>query len=1180
MKNLIKKMMLVLALVGSTALVATAQYVTIPDANFRAYLQQQYPSCFNGQGLMDTTVASAMVGTMSCSSLNIADMNGIQYFHAIDRLECQNNQLATLNVQGLANLYFLDCGTNQLTVLNVQGCTNLQYLYCYSSQLASLNVQGLTNLQQLDCHNNQLASFIVQGLINLHNLECSNNQLTSLNVQSLVNLQQLYCANNYLTSLNVQGLTSLQSLGCGYNQLTSLIAQGSTSLYDLDCSHNQFISLNVQGLTNLHNFDYSYNQLASLNVQGLINLRQLFCTNNQLTALSVQGLINLQQLYCNNNQLTTLNVQGLTNLQQLDCQNNQITALNVQSCTGLHFLDCNNNQLISLNVQGLPGLYNLSCGGNQLTSLNVQGLTQLDYLECTGNQLPSLDVQGLTNLQGLYCNNNQLTTLNVQGLTGLQSLSCGYNQLTTLNVQGLTNLQRLYADINQLTSLNVQGCTGLQDLSCSYNQLTTLNVQGCTSLRSLFCPHNLLITLNVQGINLWYLYCSYNQLTTLPVITLGAAYVSCNHNQITTITNFNHIDSLACQYNPVSCLPIIPNTLHTLLVDSTNVNCLPNHPTSLHAVSPATLPLCQTNNPNGCIATARIYGNVYRDNNANCTVESSDSVARNILVEAVDIATQTVYAGNSDAQGDYEITVPLGTFSLSVIAPNSYWAACPALTQTIVQSGQQAQRKLLFQPLVACADMAITHTATTVVRPCSTAVYRVNCLNRGTITAQGSYAELMLAPELSFVSCALPTTPLGNNRYRFAVGDVGSLAATNFEVTVMVSCTAVLGQQVCTEAEVFPHTYCSPPLLWDGSDLQLSGRCIGNNEVRFILHNGGTGAMSAPQTYRIIEDNVMIRAGQVQLPPNGSDSVTVTADPQRIYRIIANESANNPAGNTQETFLLWGCNGTNAQIHWGFVNQYPLNTGSDYLHQICTTVRTSLDPNDITAVAAGTQAQHFILNDNELEYTIRFQNTGNDTAFVVRILDRLPAELDKTTLQIGVASHPMTYQLHGNGVLEFLFTRIWLPDSTTNEAKSHGFVTYKIKIAPNLAAGTAIHNQAQIYFDANAPVATNIYTHTIATAENEVYLSAAQVIANQNFSVKIMPNPMHDATVFELTDNGLLTGTKATLTLYNALGQVQLSQNFVDTRLTLARNHLPQGCYFYKINNENGTIAQGKLIMD
>ena len=40
-------------------------------------------------------------------------------------LDCNSNQLTSLNVQGLINLRYLDCSRNQLTSLNIKG-TNLK----------------------------------------------------------------------------------------------------------------------------------------------------------------------------------------------------------------------------------------------------------------------------------------------------------------------------------------------------------------------------------------------------------------------------------------------------------------------------------------------------------------------------------------------------------------------------------------------------------------------------------------------------------------------------------------------------------------------------------------------------------------------------------------------------------------------------------------------------------------------------------------------------------------------------------------------------------------------------------------------------------------------------------------------------------------------------------------------
>ena len=123
----------------------------------------------------------------------------------------------------------LNCHNNQLTALNVQGCTSLQVLSCWGNQLTALNVQGLTALQELYCSGNQLTALNVQGLTALQTLICSSNQLTALNAQGCTALQELRCGDNQLTALNVQGLTALQGLYCYNNQLT---AQAFTKLFD------------------------------------------------------------------------------------------------------------------------------------------------------------------------------------------------------------------------------------------------------------------------------------------------------------------------------------------------------------------------------------------------------------------------------------------------------------------------------------------------------------------------------------------------------------------------------------------------------------------------------------------------------------------------------------------------------------------------------------------------------------------------------------------------------------------------------------------------------------------------------------------------------------------------------------------------------------------------------------
>ena len=211
--------------------------------------------------------------------------------------------------------------------------------------LIALDVSGLTALQKLNCQYNQIPELDVQGLTALQELNCQYNQIPELDVQGLTKLQKLYCQDNKLSTLNVSGCTALKELICINNQISELNVQGCATLKVLNCRYNKIAELNVSGLTELQELICNVNKIPELNVQGLTKLQQLKCGGNQLKTLDVQGLTELQQLYCQNNQLPALDVQDLATLQKLDCSENQLKTLNVQGCTALKELICYQNKL-------------------------------------------------------------------------------------------------------------------------------------------------------------------------------------------------------------------------------------------------------------------------------------------------------------------------------------------------------------------------------------------------------------------------------------------------------------------------------------------------------------------------------------------------------------------------------------------------------------------------------------------------------------------------------------------------------------------------------------------------------------------------------------------------------------------------------------------------------------------
>ncbi len=152
--------------------------------------------------------------------------------------------------------------------------------------------------------------------------------------------------------------------------------------------------------------------------------------------------------------------------------------------------------------------------------------------------------------------------------------------------------------------------------------------------------------------------------------------------------------------------------------------------------------------------------------------------------------------------------------------------------------------------------------------------------------------------------------------------------------------------------------------------------------------------------------------------------------------------------------------------------------------QFAEMVRCSYDPNDKQVYPNYGDSGYVLNNDTELEYLIRFQNTGNDTAYVVELKDSLDISLDESTFRLISQSHPLTSaHIDSNRVLTFLFVDINLTDTVTNEAESHGFVKFGIKTFDSLSINTSIINEASIYFDHNPPIVTNSTLNTVYNCE-------------------------------------------------------------------------------------------------
>ena len=144
-------------------------------------------------------------------------------------------------------------------------------------------------------------------------------------------------------------------------------------------------------------------------------------------------------------------------------------------------------------------------------------------------------------------------------------------------------------------------------------------------------------------------------------------------------------------------------------------------------------------------------------------------------------------------------------------------------------------------------------------------------------------------------------------------------------------------------------------------------------------------------------------------------------------------------------------------------------------------IRCSYDPNDKRSWPDRIGDENYTLRSERIDYTIRFQNNGNDTAFYVKIVDILDPKLDKKSLILNASSHEVnTYIIGDTLILEH--NDIVLPDTASNFIESQGFVSFSFASLPDIDQGSIVFNKGEIIFDQNEPIITNQVKNTIVDA--------------------------------------------------------------------------------------------------
>jgi len=726
------------------------------------------------------------------------------------------------------------------------------------------------------------------------------------------------------------------------------------------------------------------------------------------------------------------------------------------------------------------------------------------YLYITEASIASLDgIDKFTNLVYLDCSYNNLTSLDFSSNLSLEILYISNNSINNLNISSNNILTELYCSNNILNTLDVNSNVDLKKLYCNFNNLSVLNLNLNVDLTNLDCSNNNISSLNLEtNIALTNLSCGNNSnLNVLDVNDLvNLISLDCRSNNMNNLNLSNNIELryLVCNSNNLSSLDVSTNTL---LI---NADCDNNVLLELDLSSNSSLTQLKCgNNPN------LNYINLKNGNNHNFvygTFSDFENLANleTICVDEIDSSLATFI--------DLETTQSL-VFT-------EYCSLTSGLKNEI-----NGNAKIDFA-LDGCDSSDLSVPNKMIISNNGTESFATFTQNNGNYliyTNEGDFTTEIL----NIASYNTINPNLHNNTF------------TGFD-------------------NVFIADFCLAPNATE-NDVNISIIPVSQARTNFISQ------------YKIVYNN----AGNTVL--NGS--IIFNFNDLKMNFNSANPSENTISENTL-TFNYSNLQPYETRIidlEFDILGDPEVSIGDtlnfsaiinpitddfttlDNTFSFDQTVVSSYDPNDIH-ILEGTQI-YISEKDQFLHYVIRFQNTGTADAINVVVKNVLDDKLDWSTLELQSTSHQNRVAITNGNKVEFIFENIHLADSTTDEENSHGYIAYKIKPKLDISVNEIIPSKADIFFDLNAAIETNIASTKFVNTLN---------IDNNNLAnFNIYPIP-----VKEMLNVSSYLDIKS-IHIYNNLGQL-IIYNVDKNNINLTT--LNSGIYFCKIIDTNGNIGIQKVI--
>ena len=580
----------------------------------------------------------------------------------------------------------------------------------------------------------------------------------------------------------------------------------------------------------------------------------------------------------------------------------------------------------------------------------------------------------------------------------------------------------------------------------------------------------------------------------------------------------------------------------------------------------------------GRIFTNYLSGKVYIDQNDDCTLQPAEQGLKDWLLK-ISSPDFTRYM-TTGADGSYFIMVDTGTYDIQLYTPNNYWAPCAGQLSAAIESFYDTTDLNIGVRRTQVCPYNEIDIQTPVLRRCADNEYTVRYCNKGTSSSANTRILVEKSPSFTIMDASIPYTTNGDSLWF----DIGTLAAGDcgsFSVSAFLDCDVDLVSAHCMKAYITPDTFCSNTANWDGALIQAKAKCV-DGRVKLSVTNHGTGPNENELEYVIIDDLVVLftippiqYSGLIAHLPAGEDTLVYDAPANgHTYRIIAQQTDGYP-GMSVPTAAVEGCvtDTTTAAVSTGFYTMFPEDDAEPFAAADCQeTNETDFNPTFLKrGHPKGYKEPHLIQPDTDIDYLIRFVNTGSDTVSQVIVRDTLSPWLDPATVRPGTSSHPYTYTVYGEGIVQFRFSNVHILPHSAGE----GYVKFRVSQKTANPCDAVIRNAASIYFDENAPVVTNSTLHTVCDSFLEPATVKTTDIQWPGASVRFYPNPFTENAFIDIKG---VTAGEYRFELYDTYGRLVFNRSYSNSDIRLSRNQLPSGFLFYRLLADGRPVATGKIL--